>query len=81
MPVECITNGEAHVIVRNNADQPVRLNPGALELTVRPAPSLPRIMSPREIEKLGKLSDPKTQSEGEEEMRDLKMESPMALGE
>ena len=37
-------------------------------------------MSPREIEKLGKLSDPKTQSEGEEEMRDLEKESPMALG-
>ena len=57
VPIECITNGEAHVIVRNNADQPVRLNPGALELTVRPALTLPRVISQSELGKLGKLSD------------------------
>ena len=57
IPIECITNGEAHVIVRNNADQPVRLNPGVLELTVRPALTLPRVISQSELGKLGKLSD------------------------
>ena len=62
IPMECITNGEAHVIVRNNADQPVRLNPGVLELTVRPALTLPRVISPSEISKLERLSDTEVNS-------------------
>ena len=62
VPMECITNGEAHVIVRNNADQPVRLNPGALELIVRPAIEMPRIMTSSDIDKLSRLRDPATES-------------------
>ena len=57
VPIECVTNGEAHVIVRNNADQPVRLNPGTLELMVRPALSLPRIITPSEISRLRNEGD------------------------
>ena len=49
VPIECVTNGEAFIIVRNNADQPIRLTPGALKLSIRPAVTLPRILSPREV--------------------------------
>ena len=49
VPIECVTNGEAFIIVRNNADKAIRLNPGALKLTIRPAVSLPTVVSPREV--------------------------------
>jgi hypothetical protein len=62
VPIECVTNGEAFIIVRNNADKPIRLIPGALKLSVRPSVSMPRVVAPREVlnpglpNKLQKLS-------------------------
>jgi exodeoxyribonuclease III len=49
VPIECVTNGEAFIIVRNNAEKAIRLSPGALRLTIRPAVSLPTVVSPREV--------------------------------
>jgi exodeoxyribonuclease III len=49
VPIECITNGEAYVIIRNNADRPVRLTPGDLRVTVRPSVTLPHILAPSEV--------------------------------
>jgi hypothetical protein len=50
VPIECVTNGEAFVIVRNNADRPIRLMPGALKLSVNPAVSIPtRVVAPRDV--------------------------------
>jgi exodeoxyribonuclease III len=48
VPMECVTNGEAFVIVRNNTTRPIRLGPGDLELTVRPTVALPRVWAPRD---------------------------------
>jgi len=62
VPIECVTNGEAFIIVRNNADKPIRLIPGALKLSVRPSVSMPRAVAPRLVlnpglpNKLQKLS-------------------------
>ena len=55
VPIECITNGEAYVIMRNNADRPIRINPGALKLMVRPTVTLPQVLAPREV--LGHASE------------------------
>jgi exodeoxyribonuclease III len=46
VPLECVTNGEAFIIVRSNADRPVRLNPGALSLTIKPTVTIPRVWAP-----------------------------------
>ena len=45
VPIESITNGEAFIIVRNNSSAPVRLNPGELEIPVKPTVALPRVLS------------------------------------
>jgi exodeoxyribonuclease III len=54
VPIECVTNGEAYIIVRNNADQPIRLNPGDLKLTIRSAVVFPHVVAPREVKSLPK---------------------------
>ena len=49
VPMECVVNGEAYLIVRSNAEQPIRLAPGALKVVVRPAVSFPRVLKPSEV--------------------------------
>ena len=46
--MDCVANGEAFVIVRNNSAQPVRLAPGALDIAIRPAVCLPRVLSTKD---------------------------------
>jgi exodeoxyribonuclease III len=65
VPIECVTNGEAYIIVRNNADRPFRLNPGALKLSVKPTVSLPRVVPPREILQESPDGGQKVSGEGE----------------
>jgi exodeoxyribonuclease III len=89
VPIECITNGEAFIIVRNNADKPIRLTPGALTLSVKPTVAMPTVVAPREIlnpslpSKLQKLSgkvDTLPLVGGEEPQESLEqMEVPWAL--
>ena len=57
VPIECITNGEAFIIVRNNSSAPVRLNPGVLEISVKPTVALPRVLSAKELAALEKPSE------------------------
>ena len=49
VPIECVCNGEAFVIVRNNAEKAIRLTPGALKLSITPTVTLPRVLYPREV--------------------------------
>jgi hypothetical protein len=50
--IDSVANGEAFIIVRNNSEQAMRLSPGALEIAIRPALCLPRILTPCEVKSL-----------------------------
>jgi hypothetical protein len=50
--MDSVATGEAFIIVRNSSEQAIRLPPGALEIAIRPAVSLPRILTPSEVKKI-----------------------------
>jgi exodeoxyribonuclease III len=50
--IDSVANGEAFIIVRNNSEKAMRLSPGALEIAIRPALCLPRILTPCEVKSL-----------------------------
>jgi exodeoxyribonuclease III len=52
VPIDSVCNGEAFFVVRNNAEQPIRLSAGALKLEIKPTVIMPRILMPREVLKL-----------------------------
>jgi exodeoxyribonuclease III len=43
--MDCVANGEAHIIVRNNASRAITLGAGDISIAIRPAICLPRILT------------------------------------
>ena len=61
--IDSVANGEAFIIVRNQSDQAISLASGALDIAIRPAVCLPRILSAADIQKANeKKPDPKSLS-------------------
>ena len=50
--MDSVANGEGFIIVRNNSSQAISLAPGALQIAVRPAMCLPRVLTATEARKL-----------------------------
>ena len=50
--MDSVANGEAFIIVRNNAEQAISLPAGALTIAIRPAVCLPRILTKSDLERL-----------------------------
>ena len=49
--IDSVANGEAFIIVRNNSTHALSLPAGIIEIAVRPALCLPRIIAPSELDK------------------------------
>ena len=49
--MDSVANGEAYIIVRNNAEQAISLPAGALKIAIRPAVCLPRILTKSDLKR------------------------------
>ena len=49
--IDSICNGESFVIVRNNTMNAIRLNPGVIQVSVKPSLCLPTILQPHEAKR------------------------------
>ena len=50
--MDSVSNGEAFIIVHNNSEQAISLPAGALDIAIRPAICLPRILSRADVHKV-----------------------------
>ena len=50
--IESMCHGESFIIVRNNTMHAIRLNPGIIQIVVRPSVCLPSILQPHEVKKI-----------------------------
>jgi hypothetical protein len=54
--MDSVSNGEAFIIVRNNSEQAISLPAGTLNIAIRPAICLPRILSRADVQKVVEAS-------------------------
>jgi exodeoxyribonuclease III len=71
VPIDCVTNGEAFLIVRNNSDQPVRLSPGVIKIEIRPAVSFPKVVAPGDLERYKGFSSPAVKTQSSKGLKDV----------